>query len=139
MQNLNRPAYTMIELVFVIVIMGILAALALPRLTATRNDAKISKEMMSAATEISNLGIEYAAQGAFINHTVAQANLSLNCFTITDLGADGNITLSVIAAVTPRCPIKVLEGVRNKSQAVGLTNFAGATKTYSFGANSVKY
>ncbi len=33
----------MIELIFVIVIIGILAAVAIPRLAATRDDAKISQ------------------------------------------------------------------------------------------------
>jgi len=36
-------AFTMIELVFVIVVLGILAAVAIPRFSATRTDAQISK------------------------------------------------------------------------------------------------
>ena len=43
MQTGNQKAFTMIELVFVIVIIGILAGIALPRLAATRDDAFISK------------------------------------------------------------------------------------------------
>ena len=39
----NKKAFTMIELVFVIVIIGILAAVAIPRLAATRDDAEIVK------------------------------------------------------------------------------------------------
>jgi len=42
MQNL-REAFTMIELVFVIVVLGILAAVAIPKFAATRTDAEISK------------------------------------------------------------------------------------------------
>lgn len=41
MNTNNRYAFTMIELVFVIVIIGILSAIALPRLLVTRDDAKI--------------------------------------------------------------------------------------------------
>lgn len=39
----NRSAFTMIELVFVIVVLGILAAVAIPRLAASRDDAVIVK------------------------------------------------------------------------------------------------
>lgn len=39
----NKKAFTMIELVFVIVVIGILATIAIPRLAATRNDAQIAK------------------------------------------------------------------------------------------------
>lgn len=40
---MKRFAFTMIELVFVIVILGILAAIAIPRFAATRDDAQIAK------------------------------------------------------------------------------------------------
>lgn len=40
---MKRFAFTMIELVFVIVILGILAAVAVPKLAATRDDAQIAK------------------------------------------------------------------------------------------------
>lgn len=40
---MKRTAFTMIELVFVIVVLGILAAVAVPRLVATRDDAELTK------------------------------------------------------------------------------------------------
>lgn len=40
---MKRFAFTMIELVFVIVILGILAAIAIPKFAATRDDAQITK------------------------------------------------------------------------------------------------
>jgi len=39
----NKNAFTMVELVFVIVVLGILAAVAVPKLAATKGDAEISK------------------------------------------------------------------------------------------------
>jgi general secretion pathway protein G len=39
----KRDAFTMIEMVFVIVILGILAAIAIPKFAATRTDAQIAK------------------------------------------------------------------------------------------------
>ena len=38
-----KHAFTMIELVFVIVILGILSSIAIPKLVATRDDAEIAK------------------------------------------------------------------------------------------------
>ncbi|MDD4854923.1 MAG: type II secretion system protein [Sulfuricurvum sp.] len=40
---MKRKAFTMIELVFVIVVLGILAAIAIPKFAATRDDAQIAK------------------------------------------------------------------------------------------------
>ena len=52
---MTKKGFTMIELIFVIVILGILAAVAIPRFLATRDDAKIAslaQQIQSAAEEI---------------------------------------------------------------------------------------
>ena len=52
-----KKAFTMIELIFVIVIIGILATEAIPRLAATRDDAKVAilaKAIQSVKIEIAS-------------------------------------------------------------------------------------
>ncbi|MFV0481152.1 MAG: type II secretion system protein [Campylobacteraceae bacterium] len=46
---MKRKAFTMMELIFVIVILGILAGVAVPRLGATRDDAAITKGIADIA------------------------------------------------------------------------------------------
>ena len=48
--QISKNAFTMIELVFVIVVLGILAAIAVPRLAATRIDAQITKGRSDVAS-----------------------------------------------------------------------------------------
>lgn len=46
----SKKAFTMIELVFVIVVLGILAAVAMPKFAATRLDAQITKARSDVAS-----------------------------------------------------------------------------------------
>jgi type II secretory pathway pseudopilin PulG len=55
----------MIELIFVIVILGILAAVAIPRLAATRDDAKIASKVQEGIQFINELGAYYTVHDRF--------------------------------------------------------------------------
>lgn len=60
-----KKAFTMIELVFVIVILGILASVAIPKLVATRDDAEVMAGVQRVSTIISDIGAYYTAHGIF--------------------------------------------------------------------------
>jgi len=56
--NKSRKAFTMLELVFVIVVIGILSAIAIPKFALTRNDAVITKTKVTVASVRSALSTE---------------------------------------------------------------------------------
>ena len=60
-----KKGFTMIELIFVIVILGILASVAVPRLAATREDAEVSAAVANLRTLVSDASSYYVANGTF--------------------------------------------------------------------------
>ncbi|MDY3669262.1 MAG: type II secretion system protein [Campylobacter sp.] len=58
-----KKGFTMIELIFVIVILGILASVAIPRLAATREDAEISAAVANIRTLVSDATAYYTTKG----------------------------------------------------------------------------
>ncbi len=136
----------MIELIFVIVILGILAAVAIPKLAATRDDAKISKGATELATAISDIGAYYTSHGSFAkvsdmtnvsfddntkgaadNDVVNYEVDSKKCAKLTFTGSTGTLTVADGADVgDARCT-----GIKTAS--------AKLWKTHNFGGSRVAY
>jgi len=78
-----RKAFTMVELILVIVIVGIIASIALTRLFAVRDDAKISTDIASMSACISDAGMYYTARGLDMPSGASDNCDAVKCFTIT--------------------------------------------------------
>ena len=99
-----RKAFTMIELVFVIVILGILASVAIPRLAATRDDAEVMAGIQRINSLVSDVGSYYTAHGIFTEiENMTNETLVKNDFTIFDGTLSGNIAYFANTAKTKKC------------------------------------
>ena len=122
-----RKGFTMIELIFVIVILGVLASVAIPRLAATRDDAEIAKAATNITTAISDITAYYTAKGEFDSDTKNMTNAletggklkvkSADCATITPSGGTGTdaakITLKITGTDTACSKLKELSGIKS--------------------------
>lgn len=121
-----RRGFTMIELIFVIVIIAILALVAIPRLNATRDDAKVSKSISNLATCIRDAGSSYTASGKINLETPACKSVaSDDCFKVTSATlTDGNITIKNGTISDGWCV--EARTLANKQDMNGTKSFGGA-------------
>nr|WP_321432117.1 type II secretion system protein [uncultured Campylobacter sp.] len=94
-----KKGFTMIELIFVIVILGILASVAIPRLAATREDAEISAAVANLRTLVSDASAYYTAKGEFPTDTKWNAitNVPLQNANGTNATADAELKVGGVS------------------------------------------
>ena len=81
-----KKAFTMVELIFVIVIIGILAAVAIPKLAGTRDDAKISAMVENARKALGDIQAYYYAQSNVVWRTATVDQATNVSFDETNCG-----------------------------------------------------
>ena len=103
-----KKAFTMIEIIFVIVIIGILAAVAIPKLSATRSDAEGADIVTSLASCINDAGNQYMMSASF-NHYTQDDNATDNCrkarecFTFNESDSNGTLQVGNVTSSEKKC------------------------------------
>ena len=100
----NKSAFTMLELIFVVVIIGILSAIAIPKFAVTRNDAVIAKAKTTVAAVRNAVATERQKRilkGDF-THPITGLGAGLNVFDRFNADRD-HVANRVLDYALPNC------------------------------------
>ena len=90
-----KKGFTMIELIFVIVILGILASVAVPRLAGTKADAEESAAVANLRTLVSDLNTYYVATGEIPDATTWSQITNVPLNDATKKAGDDGVSIKV--------------------------------------------
>jgi general secretion pathway protein G len=121
----NKRAFTMIELIFVIVIIGIVAAIGVPKLAVARNDASASviATRLSNCIELASKG--YLMDGSFdVNDSNCVEVVSIvNCYILTPSDENGTLNVQDVDNASNSCKSGQEITLKNKlSSSTGVTH-----------------
>ena len=153
---MNQRGYTLVELVIVIAVIGIIAAMALPRIGGWQSDQELQVTARELAAEIRHLSMNAvnagSAQAAYsCNITVTGTNYTVNLYTY-------NLTTKSVSSVSSRTvafpqgiscststgiyfsidgrPCNAAGAALTADKTITLRNATGATTTLSINQNT---
>ena len=125
MRRTNEEGFTLIELMIVIAIIGILAAIAIPNFIAYRNKSYCSStesDANSIAAAVANyfsIATNTSVSSTSPGLSLASSNLSnSNTATVTSTDPNTNVTIEVHDATT-RCPTDYQTGLTSTKSPKG--------------------
>ena len=122
-----KKGFTMIELIFVIVILGILASVAIPRLASTRADAEISAAIANLRTLESDIASYHTVKGSITDETFAvvtnvkvdDSTKALTTGANLQVGKENCIAVKFVESVTDNNGVKTPAYLNVKSATTG--------------------
>ena len=117
-----KKAFTMIELVFVIVIIGVLASVAIPKLTDTKNAADGANMASNLATCINEIGSVFLAKGTMDTNTQVCTKAKA-CYDIVDDVANAKLTVTDKSGGAECDAAQKISTKNNTSSASGMVHF----------------
>ncbi len=122
----GRPGWTLIELIFILIIIGILASVAIGKLSTTRDDAKLSTAVHNMSVCIVDAGAYYIATGLDYSeaiHPIACDRKNRECYDII-YGIDGDFNVTT--------------NTTRKTYCYDIENVGGhLAKDYDFGGSRI--
>jgi len=126
----SKSAFTMIELIFVIVILGVLAAVAIPKIAVTRTDAQIATTAQNIVTGAGEIAAYAVSNGT------TQSDLSVMSNAVEIMVNNGSTVINTVnktaiiqfGSIVDCVSIQVVTGLNDDNLTITFGNGVGDSK-----------